>query len=178
MTAPPFGGYSCPTTEMTPLKGKSQRDAMKSYIQDLQASGWTAGHIGTAWGWYALSEKWDSVFTGPSKPEKNDPKKVAKNVLVMTDGLFNTSYKSGTALPSPDQANESYAQFQALCANMKSDKVTVFTVGLELNDPRALSELQTCATSTATFFDVKSGGNLRQAFKKIAEHITALRIEK
>ncbi len=113
MTTPAYGNYTCPTAPIMPLKGKSERDALKNYIDGMEGRGATAGHIGAAWGWYVLSERWNGIFTGPSKPEPNDPKKVGKNVLIMSDGKFNTSFKSGTALPSAEQVDESYVAVPA-----------------------------------------------------------------
>ena len=104
-----------------------------------------------------------------------------KTVLIMTDGLFNTSYKSGGSTASATQTDESYAQFQALCDGMKSKEINVFTVGLNLSavaasDPRAKTELQNCASGAANFFDAETGADLKKAFQKIAQRLTTMRV--
>ncbi len=61
---------------------------------------------------------------------------------------------------------------------MKAQKVTVYTIGFEVDDPRALTELAQCASGAAAFFDAKDGASLKTAFKKIGEQISALRFTK
>ena len=43
------------------------KDALKRRIDKLTTAGSTAGHLGTAWAWYLLSSKWNSV---PGVPER------------------------------------------------------------------------------------------------------------
>ncbi len=149
---------------------------MKNKVNDYLASGWTAGHIGAAWGWYLLSPEWGSVFTGASKPSDYDPQKVAKAVVIMTDGEFNAAYLNGDLASSdPAQADLAYSQFQTLCTGMKDEGIRVFTVGYDLPAAgRAMTELETCA-STGDFYAAAAGG-LKKVFKDIADSLTALRV--
>lgn len=176
VTTLPFGNYMCPDATVIPLSGKSQKDQIKSTINGYVAGGSTAGHIGTAWGWYLLSPSWSSVFPSASAPGAYGDSKVNKTVLIMTDGLFNTSYKSGPASNAATMTNESYSQFQSLCSGMKAKGINIYTVGFDLSDPNALSQLQTCATSPANFFDAKTGNELKAAFKAIAAKLNTLRV--
>ncbi|MGE0701378.1 MAG: pilus assembly protein, partial [Hyphomicrobiaceae bacterium] len=84
--------YTCPTPTVMPLT--ADRATLDSKIDSLTAGGFTAGHIGLAWGWYMLSKHWKNVWPAASKPKDPDPK-VIKAVLLMTDGEFNTSYIAG-----------------------------------------------------------------------------------
>ncbi len=149
---------------------------MKSKINSYLASGWTAGHIGAAWGWYLLSPEWDDVFSGASKPRDYDNSKVVKAVVIMTDGDFNAAYLNGDlASGDPAQADLAYAQFETLCAGMKDKGIRVFTVGYDLPaGSRPMTALETCATS-GDFYSA-AAGNLRKVFKDIAESLTALRV--
>ncbi len=171
-----YNNYLCPAATVLPLQGKSNKDELKDTIDSYAALGATAGHIGTAWGWYLLSPDWASVLPAASAPRPYDPAAVTKAVVIMTDGLFNTSYISGPSTDAATQTNESYAQFQALCSGMKGKNVTVYTVGYDLADPRAMSELQSCASGVSNFFDAKTGADLKKAFKAIADKLNTLRV--
>ncbi|MEQ1651778.1 MAG: pilus assembly protein [Hyphomicrobium sp.] len=172
----PYGHYTCPDATVLPLQGKSQKDTVKNTIDSYAASGATAGHIGTAWGWYLLSPSWGSVLPSDSDPKPYGDSEVEKTMIIMTDGEFNTSYVSGGNTPPDKQADESYAQFDALCGNIKAKNIKVYTVGFDLNDARALSELKKCASEPGNFFDAKSGADLKAAFKAIAQKLNTLRV--
>ncbi len=177
----PYGNYKCPSSSVIPLTGKVDAAAIKSTIDGYTATGSTAGHIGAAWGWYLISPDWAGVLPTSSQPEPYGKGSVMKVVLIMTDGLFNTSYKSGAATASATQTDESYAQFQALCGGMKAKNITVFTVGLNLSavaasDPRAKTELQSCASGAMNFFDAETGADLKKAFNEVAQRLTTMRV--
>jgi Flp pilus assembly protein TadG len=176
MTASPLPSrYVCPPATVLPLQGKSQKDTVKATIDSYGADGATAGHIGTAWGWYLISPQWASVL-GASAPKAYDDPMVDKAMIIMTDGVFNTSWMSGANTNPTAMSNESYAQFDTLCAAIKSKGIKIFTVGFALNDPRALSELQVCASDTSTFFDAQTGADLKAAFHAIAKKLNTLRV--
>ncbi len=170
----PYGNYTCPNANVLPLLGKSQVGSIKSTINGYVASGATAGHIGAAWGWYLLSPKWASVLPSASAPAAYNDPKTSKFVIFLTDGIFNTSYKSGPNSLSTTQIDESYAQFQALCGNMKTAGVTIYTVGLDLLDARALAELRACGGANA--YTAANAAALPGVFKQIASNLNKLRV--
>ena len=172
----PLGNYVCPSSTVIPLMGKSEVATIKGTIDGYAANGGTAGHIGTAWGWYLISPEWAGVLPAASAPKPYDDKSVMKAMIIMTDGLFNTSYLTGGSTPPVTQMDESYPEFDALCANIKAKQITVFTVGFDLSDPRALAELQNCASGGANFFDAKTGADLKKAFGEIAARPTTMRV--
>lgn len=171
----PYGNYVCPGATVLGLQGKSQKDTVKSTIDSYSASGATAGHIGSAWGWYLLSPQWASVL-GSSAPGDYNDDQVQKHMIIMSDGEFNTSYLSGGSTPAATQSDESYAQFRALCDGIKGKGITVYTVGFDLQNARALSELESCASGSSNFFDAKTGAQLKQSFKDIAKKLNTLRL--
>lgn len=171
----PYGNYTCPPSTVLPLQGKSNKENVKDTIDSYAAAGATAGHIGTAWGWYLLSPEWSTVL-GSNAGKSYGDSSVEKSMIIMTDGEFNTSYISGGNTPSSQQADESYAQFDALCTNIKAKNIKVFTIGFDLIDPRALTELQKCASAPENFFDAKTGAQLKSAFKDIARKLNTLRV--
>lgn len=186
MESPSWGRYSCPQANVVPLRDRTERDSLKASIDSYAASGATAGHIGTSWGWYLLSPNWASVLPSESAPAAYSDKMVQKSMIVMTDGEFNTSYiggkganpsvNNGAASDDTQQTAESYARFDALCTSVKDSGITVYTVGFNLNDPDALAHLGTCASAADHFYDAKTGAQLKDAFKDIANRLGNLRV--
>ena len=169
-------GNTCPTPSIMPLVGRSQRWNIKSAISGFSPGGSTAGHIGAAWAWYMLSPAWSSIFTGNNQPGAYNDPNVSKNIVIMTDGLFNTSYLTGLAAGSPAATQESYSEFNQLCANMKARGINIYTIGFGLDDPAAAIELQNCASAPGNFFAAVNGTQLQAAFQAIADKLNNLRV--
>ncbi len=158
---------SCNPTPPLPLT--DDRDDLNDYINDLYASGSTAGHIGIAWGWYLLAPEWDSVWPSASKPLAYDEPDSAKAMIIMTDGEFNTEYNLS------DGHGDSFDQAKKLCDNIKEEGVRIYTVAFQA--PKAGRDvLEYCATSTEYAFTPDSADELKDAYTKIAQSISDLRI--
>ncbi|MFV0298611.1 MAG: hypothetical protein ACK5JT_21120, partial [Hyphomicrobiaceae bacterium] len=166
--------YACPRTEILPMT--SDATTLTQTIDALSTGGFTAGHIGLAWGWYLISEKWRSLLPVDSKPKPATPK-IIKAVLLMTDGEFNTSYLPGSGFNSTriSVAGSSPKQAQQLCESMKNDGILVYTVAFQA-PAAAQSLLSSCATSQASAFSANTNDELIAAFRTIAERLSALRI--
>ena len=197
-TSPASSGNACPTAAITPLS--SSRADLKAEINDLAASGSTAGQIGLAWGWYLVSPSFSSLWTGTSTPAAYDPKKTLKVVILMTDGEFNTPFcqdaiakNAGTGSGGASSHincnatnGDAFSQSVSLCNGMRNQGVIVYTVGFNLGaEPSrggagidsAIEVLETCATNQTTHFhNANSGAALKDAFKAIGRDITRLRI--
>jgi Flp pilus assembly protein TadG len=176
-TSPP-SGYTCPTSPIVPLLGRNRSTDLNTAIDALTGNGGTAGHIGTAWGWYSIAPAWSGIWPVESRPRDYNPSEVIKSILIMSDGEFNVSWKTETDWYS-NQATmleESYAQFQALCSAMKTKRVVIYTVGFGLTNPRAIDEMRNCATSNSSFFQATSDTELTDAFKRVAEDLKQMRL--
>lgn len=164
----------------------SDKGAIIEAIDDLETSGSTAGHIGTAWAWYALSPNWASRFPSNSRPQAYDPTKktVRKVAVLMTDGEYNIQYcTSGAADKDSNRSNDqkgkcsaangsSATQARKLCEGMKAEGIDVFTVGFKLDNYTARETLEQCATDKTMTYDAKDDTELRQAFRDIALKIS------
>jgi hypothetical protein len=170
--------YDCPHQNIMPLSKDVL--ALKHALNGFAPSGGTAGHIGLAWGWYLLSPQWAGLYPAASIPKPYTDPKAIKAVLLMTDGMFNTSYFNGAInTTSPTQA-------LALCDGMKAAGIKIYTVGLELalngppDDANARALLGACASPDGSggteFYDVANGANLGDAFTKIAGKLSHLRL--
>ncbi|MCB1513717.1 MAG: VWA domain-containing protein [Hyphomicrobiaceae bacterium] len=156
---------SCPSSSVVPLT--SNVTTLENRIDQLSAGGSTAGHLGIAWAWYIVSPNWNGVWPSQSEPKPYSDKETLKAVIIMTDGEFNTAYLSANG-NSTQQAGK-------LCQNIKSNGLTVFSVGFEA-PAAALDVLRQCASKSSYFFDAKNGDELRDAFTRIANELTGLRL--
>lgn len=150
-----------------PLPLTDDRDDLKRYISNLNANGGTAGHIGIAWGWYAISPEWDSVWPSGSHPLGYKEPDSAKAMIIMTDGDFLNWHNSGEG--------SSFDQAKVLCDNIKEEGVRLYTVAFQA--PTAGKKiLEYCASGTEYAFKAESADELTDAYTKIAQSISDLRI--
>lgn len=149
------------------------KDMLKDAIDRYQASGNTAGHLGTAWAWYMLSPNWAQRVPPSSRPGSYGEQGLRKVAILMTDGEYNQEYDGGLAGSSPN--GSSTQQARALCANMKAAGITVYTVGFQLpRNGESVTTLQQCATDDSHFYNAGDGDALQQAFRDIALQISTL----
>ena len=155
----------CPNNEIVPLS--KDREVLNTALQNLTPDGSTAGHLGAAWAWYLISPEWAELLPAESQPKPYTDRNTIKGVVLMTDGMFNTSYESSNGdLP---------AQFLELCNNMKNRGLRVYAVSFQA-PAGALATLRSCASTPADFFDAANGQELRAYFRDIADRLTKLRL--
>lgn len=153
---------------IAPLPLTDNRTKLADYISSLNPSGMTAGHIGVAWGWYLIAEDWSSVWPSASKPMAYDKAASVKAIILMTDGEFNTAYNTTNG--------DSFAQAQSMCDAIKNQAgIRIYTVAFSA--PTAGQQiLNYCATDPSYAFTADNETELKDAYKKIAESISELRI--
>lgn len=162
-------GYVCPSAKLTPLS--ADKEALIKDVDAYGLSASTGGHFGAQWAWNLVSDKWGGVWGSDSAPASADlvtQGKLLKAVVLMTDGIFNTSFHGG----------KSSTQAVALCEAMKKQGVVVFAVGFGLGGSNtARQTLKSCATpGTDYFVDASSPEELQAAFSQFAGKLTQLRI--
>lgn len=168
-------GYVCPDLAVVPLSGRQQSSDLKAKINSLTGAGGTAGHLGTAWAWYMLSNAWSSLHpTSASRPEPPSSK-VIKAAVIMTDGVFNTSHFGGVLdFGSGGYNDQSYTTFKTLCDGMTASGIRVFTIAFDLSDSHALDKMAECSGANA--MTVSNAIQLQQAFRSIASELNAIRL--
>jgi Flp pilus assembly protein TadG len=172
----PYEFYFCPPNEVIPLVGRMERNNLKNTIQTYIPTGGTAGHIGMAWGHYLLSPDWASFLPPQSRPRPYDNNETLKVLVLLTDGEFNMSYLTPGVYNETTQAEESYQMFQALCTDARSKDVMIYTVGFQLTNMRAMTELEACSANASQHFAAATNAELQVAFKQIAMQIMQLRV--
>jgi len=185
----PSSANVCPSAGITPLT--TDVTTLTSRISSFQAAGSTAGHIGLAWGWYALSPNWGYLFPSASRGASYSASETLKIVVLMTDGAFNTGYCNGVISANSNSGagaaserincnstnGQPFAQADGLCDAMKSEGIIIYTVAFGLSgDDAAEDFMEECATSSSHAYSADNGQDLIAAFNAIAASITRLRI--
>lgn len=149
-----------------PVELTNDRAKLIDYVSSLTTDGFTAGHLGVAWAWYLISDRWSAIFDGTATPVAFTDPDTTKAIVLMTDGFFN--YDPTRPLHSRDQA-------RALCDNIKVKGVSIYAVAFAA--PREGREvLEYCATDPGYYFDARNGDELKQAYKEIALSLSDLRL--
>lgn len=175
----PFGGTTssseCVRNEITQMTNNVTR--LKSDINALTASGFTAGHLGVAWTQYMLSPQWNSVWDFNSEAASYGDVNTRKFAIVMTDGQFNTFLSNGQG--NGRGVNQSRNAALGGCSSMKNNGVEVFTIAFQAPTDAA-QLMDACATDdTATrryYYNATSEADLIRAFEEIARDIESLRL--
>lgn len=181
----------CLSSKLLPLT--NDKTALNASIDSMSAVGSTAGHVGVAWGWYAVSPD-IGLWTGSSVPAAYGTERLKKIMILMTDAEYNTNYCNGVRSQSSISGSgsndthincsapngSSWTQAKALCAAMKLKGVEIYTIEFELDTSIAarVDLVQNCATDNAHRFNAASESDLNAAFEAIAANLLALRVSK
>jgi Flp pilus assembly protein TadG len=165
----------------------SNKTTLLNAINNLQAGGGTAGHLGTAWAWYTVSPNWNTLWPSNAAAAYGTAN-LQKIAILMTDGDYNTQYSSsGVGVDQnyvgscPDAANGcSGAQALSQCTAMKAEGIVVYTVGFTIpsTDTTAINLLTQCASDPNKFYSAADGTQLQQAFRDIAIKLSSLYLSK
>ncbi|MCH9807646.1 MAG: VWA domain-containing protein [Alphaproteobacteria bacterium] len=191
-------GACQPDNPIVPLT--ANKALLNSTIDGFEARGTTAGHLGTAWTYYTLSPNWGDVMPSASKPDsyagltqlnsKGRPM-LQKIAVLMTDGEYNTQYCTTGLKDKESSGNNAHKgnctsanaksaqQARSICASMKAQGITVYSVGFQLaSGGEAEQTLNACASSEDHVYSAQNGNELRQSFRDIALKISALHLSK
>ncbi len=177
----------CPLSLLIPLT--ADKTLLKNQINAMTAGGSTAGHMGAAWGFYALSPQFGAIFPADSRPAAYGRPKLHKFAVFMTDGEFNSSfcqgvlsrssYNMGDRINCESENGNSTAQVAQYCTAMKQAGIKVYTVGFEVGSSTALrNALINCATSTQYAYFASGSAELISVFNQIGRDINEVRLVK
>jgi Flp pilus assembly protein TadG len=161
-----------------------------SYVNGMQATGYTHIAIGAAWGWRVLSP--NAPFTEGAA--YGDPE-WQKALVLMTDGVntiptVSTFYKSdytaygylqearlGTTTASAAVTQQN-TRTSLVCERMKDLEIRIYTILLMEDNVTTYNMMRDCATSPELFFDTPTTGELQEVFQAIANDLSNLRLSK
>ncbi|HEX4892456.1 MAG TPA: pilus assembly protein [Hyphomicrobiaceae bacterium] len=162
-----------PNQSIVPLT--ASKVPLKNTINAFQATGSTAGPLGTAWAWYLLSPQWSGVFTGTSAPKAYGTSKLRKIAVLLTDGTYNT--RGGVNYGDTSlEAIEISQNAVNVCTAMKAKGIEIFTVGFGLDTQLARDTMANCATSPDRAFLADDAAQLEAAFRDIAHRSVPLHL--
>jgi len=153
----------CRDAEPIPLT--NDRDILTAYIDSLDPSGGTAGHLGVAWGWYMISPEWTAEL--PAAPRGYAEPDTVKAMILMTDGSFNATINNS-------QGSSTW-QAKQLCDNIKDKGVVIYAVAFQAPSSGE-DTLNYCSSGPEFFFDPQSSEELTQSYQAIATSISDLRL--
>jgi Flp pilus assembly protein TadG len=184
MTSTGSNYWACPT-EAKRLQAWTKSD-LSTYLNTLNASGYTYHDIGMIWGAHFISS--GGIFAGDNPTTyKNMP--VAKYIIYMTDGQLDTEPGAYTAygVEYLDQrASSTYAsttdldsrhrkRFSLACNAAKSVGANIWVISFATT---LSTELTNCASKPTQAKVSASSSALIQDFAKIGKEIGALRLTK
>ena len=143
-------------------------------IEGMTASQNTYIPAGLAWGWRVLSAA-NPFNEGRTKAKLKEVNGI-KAMVLMTDGTNTLSpsypehWNSDTALANSLTAD--------LCANIKDQSITVYTIAFEVSDATVKDLLQSCATNYGYYYDAQNSSELSKAFETITGQLSQLRLTK
>ncbi|MGA1343242.1 MAG: ubiquitin-activating E1 FCCH domain-containing protein [Hyphomonas sp.] len=175
----------CPSSQLIPLT--ADKNLLKTAIDNMALSGSTAGHIGLAWGFYALSPTFGAIFPEASRPATFGRPKLHKFVVFMTDGELNSafcrgvlssnSYNMGDRINCTAENGTSFAQAAAYCTAIKQAGITIYTVGLSVSGSTSVrTALINCASSPQTAYFASGSAELVAVFEQIGREINEVRL--
>lgn len=162
--------YTCPNAKIIPLT--DNRSLLTTTVDGYKASGSTGGHFGVQWAWNLISEDWGSFWGSESRPDpysrtEGEDADLVKAVILMTDGVFNTSFFNGS----------SSQQAKALCSAMREKNVLVFSIAFGDPPSQAKRTLEECATPGPDYYaDASNTEELDGALSRFAGTLTNLRL--
>ncbi len=186
----PAPGNPCISTQVLPLT--NNKVDLKATINSMTAGSSTAGQVGIAWGWYAISPNF-GLWSGSSVPASYTADHLHKIMILMTDAEYNSGYCKGVISGAPtvsgsgaaaDHINcaatngNSYTQSTSMCGAIKASGIEVYTIEFELDTtvPARVALMNSCATDAAHRITATNSSDLKKAFQKIAANLLELRL--
>ena len=150
-------------------------------VNALTATGETYLPGGLTWGWNMLNSA--EPLTEATNVDEMTQKNVRKVLVFMTDGantlVPTTKSKGSHASPASstykkiDYSNTLTAE---LCANIKQDYITIYTVQFDVADTALQSLLTDCATTKQMSFRANDADSLVASFDSILKDLAEIRI--
>lgn len=145
-------------------------DLVRTKIDALSASGNTYIPAGLIWGWRTLNNEAPLTEAASNASKAN----VRRVLVLMTDGA-NLNSADGETHTGTD-VTKSNVLTGRMCANVKADKVEMFTVAYEFDGVDTLKVLRNCASKKENYYLASNASELKSAFEDIAESLTDIRI--
>lgn len=167
-----FTAIAAPRCTASILPLTNDITAINAKIDAMTAEGNTYVPGGLLWGWNALSP--NAPFSEGMTPDQLKSRNGRKVIVLMTDGANTIS----PLYPEHDVGNTALSdqKLAAICANVKAEQYTIYTVSFMVTDPIIIGLMTECASEPANAFDADNSTELYAAFKNIGQQLAAIRI--
>ncbi len=185
------GSLYCPK-ELTPMT--NVKATIKTAVGTMTADGNTHINLGAVWGWRMISPSWRTywgtlAWNGTILPLNYETKNMNKAMVLMTDGDNTMSSTIYTAYGYLSEGNlgtrnagsaetELDTRLTTVCGKIKAKGILLYTIAFNNPAKATKSLLQSCATTTAYYFDAGDSTSLTAAFQTIAGSLSNLRVSK
>jgi len=147
-------------------------DVVRAKIDSLTASGNTYIPAGLVWGWRTLNNE-EPLTEAASNASAANIKRV---IVLMTDGA-NLNSADGAYHTATD-VNAANVLTRRTCANVKADKIEMYTVAYEFDGVDTLQVLRNCASGPDNYYLAKDAAELKDAFEDIAASLNKVILSK
>jgi Flp pilus assembly protein TadG len=178
----------CSMQRILPLT--NNKATLLSYVNGMQATGYTHIAIGAAWGWRVLSP--EAPFTEGSQYGDEEWNKA---LVLMTDGVntiparnsyYGSDYTAYGYLRQARLGTQSAPQAtsrqndltELVCQRMKDRGIRIYSILLMEDNVATRDMMEACASTPELFFDTPTTGELSATFTAIANDLSNLRISK
>jgi Flp pilus assembly protein TadG len=159
---------NCPAALVTPLT--YNWTTVNNTINAMTPAGATNQTVGLQWGWLSLLQQ--SPLNAPSE---DSTKQYQHIIILFTDGLNTGDRWYGDYSSQSSQVD---ARMTALCSNIKSSGVTIYTVQIDTDGAGQSAVLPSCASGANNFFMLTQPSQIAAAFSQIGTDIAKLRVAK
>jgi hypothetical protein len=172
--------YWCPLFESEVVTFETNSNNLKYAVQRMKTGFATGTDIGLSWGWRLLSPNWRGKFDGDASLPAAYSQDVRKVLVVMTDGMANTStrYRQPGQPRGPLEWQDVLQNFKDLCQNISDEgKIDLYAIGYEVPNPIFEAALKNCIAGKGSYYEATTG-DLGTVFANIAKRINTLYLSK
>uniref|UniRef100_A0A2A4Z4E2 VWFA domain-containing protein n=1 Tax=OCS116 cluster bacterium TaxID=2030921 RepID=A0A2A4Z4E2_9PROT len=155
----------CPSAKLIPLtnllevkNNKTGQKRLEAIANSWTTDGGTGSHNGMYWAAATLNSAFYPIF-GTKTPK--DPKSIKKYIIIMTDGLNNSSNFN--------------TQMLAACAQAKAQGISIYSIVLMEKASSVVNTFRACATADASgreyFIQTDNSALLKEDFRRIVAEI-------
>ena len=147
------------------------KETLTAQIRKYVASGETAMHVATMWGYKALSDSWRGKLGGEfaNRPTELRADEAFKVLVVMTDGRINPH-------DADISKNMAATKFLDICTEAKMNKVSVWAIGFQIEEGSEEDVLLRQCPNNASQYLLSGDSSLSEEFDLLYEFISKLRL--
>lgn len=188
-------------TPITPLVASKATVLSAISVMQPWHRGGTFSHEALAWGWRAISPRWQGLWGGSTPaylPMAYNSPNMDKVIVLLTDGV-NEMYDNPPTGPQ-DSDYTSYgrlgegrigttsrsaatstinSRMAAMCTTIKANNIKIYTIVFQENDSATQTLFRNCATNPYSlhYFNSPDAAALSAAFQTIGQQLSNLRLQ-